>query len=75
MATPLWMLTAGLLALLLTLVLQAFAVMVRTDSGQTMVATAGGLVGLLATFLFAGRLRSARQLRDLTIVARSGCSA
>ena len=72
MASGLWMLAAALAALLLTLVLQALQPMVRTDSGQTMVCTATGLVGVLATIVFAGRVRVTRSLRDLLIVGSLG---
>jgi len=71
-ATPLWMLSAALAALVLTLLLQTLTPSLRTGSGQTMVSTACGLVGILAALVLAGRLRSSRQLRDLAIVSALG---
>ena len=67
-ATPLWMLSAALAALVLTLVLQTLWPSLRTGSGQTMVRTGCGLVAIVAALVLAGRLRHVRQLRDVAIV-------
>lgn len=71
-AASLWMLSAALAALGLTLVLQTFWPSLRTGSGQTMVRTACGLVGIVAALVLAGRLRPVRQLRDVAIVGALG---
>jgi signal transduction histidine kinase len=67
MGTQLWMLSVALVALICTLVLQAIGVRVHSASAVTMMDTASGLIGLLASFVFLERLRVSGQRRDLVI--------
>jgi signal transduction histidine kinase len=62
----------ALLALALTAVLQALSFAVHSLSGHTTVETATGLVGALAAFVFAERMRSTRLLSDLLIALSLG---
>jgi signal transduction histidine kinase len=68
----LWLLIVALLALILTAVLQLLSVAVHSLSGNTMVATAAGLIGVLAAFVFAERMRATHQLRDFLIALALG---
>lgn len=62
----------ALFALALTVVLQALSFAVHSLSGHTTVETATGLVGALAAFVFAERMRSTRLLSDLLIALSLG---
>jgi signal transduction histidine kinase len=61
-----------LIALALTIVLQSLSVTVHSLAGHTMVDTTAGLIGALASFIFAERVRSTHQLRDLLITLALG---
>lgn len=65
-------LAAILVALALTIVLQALSVSVHSFAGHAMVDTTTGLIGALASFVFAERMRSTHQLRDLLIALALG---
>jgi signal transduction histidine kinase len=62
----------ALIALALTILLQALSVTVHSLSGHTMIDTACGLIGALAAFIFAERMRFSHQLRDLLIALSLG---
>jgi signal transduction histidine kinase len=64
MRAQLRILAVALIALALTAVLQALSFSVHTLSGHTAVETATGLIGALATGVFAERTRSSRLLGD-----------
>ncbi len=61
-----------MIALALTIVLQALSVSVHSFAGHAMVDTATGLIGALASFAFAERMRTTHQLRDLLIALALG---
>jgi signal transduction histidine kinase len=63
--SQLWVLVVALLVLVLTAALQVLSVAVHTLTGHTMVATATGLIGALATLALAERAHSTRQPSDL----------
>lgn len=63
---------AALVALALTVVLQALSFAVHSLSGHATVETATGLVGALAALVFAERMRSTRLLGDLLIALSLG---
>jgi signal transduction histidine kinase len=65
-------LAVALIALVLAIVLQALSITVHSLPGHTMVNTAAGLIGALASFIFAERMRSTHQLRDLLIALALG---
>jgi signal transduction histidine kinase len=65
-------LLVAVIALALTIVLQALSVSVHSFAGHAMVDTATGLIGALASFVFAERLRTTHQLRDLLIALSLG---
>lgn len=62
----------ALIALVLTILLQALSVTVHSLPGHTMIDTACGLIGALAAFIFAERMRFSHQLRDLLIALSLG---
>jgi signal transduction histidine kinase len=65
-------LAVALIALALTIALQALSVTVHSLSGHTMVDTTTALIGALASFIFAERTRSTHRLRDLLIALALG---
>jgi signal transduction histidine kinase len=65
-------LAVAVIALALTIALQALSVSVHSFAGHAMVDTAAGLIGALASFVFAERLRTTHQLRDLLIALSLG---
>jgi signal transduction histidine kinase len=65
-------LAAALIALALTVVLQTLSVTIYSPASHSVVDTATGLIGALASFVFAERMRSTRQLRDLLIALALG---
>ena len=67
-----WLLGVAVLAVTLTIVLQSLSVAVQSSSGHATVSTATGLIGALAAFVFAERLRATHQLRDLLIALGLG---
>jgi signal transduction histidine kinase len=67
-----WLLSVAFLAVTLTIVLQSLSIAVQSSSGHATVATATGLIGALAAFVFAERLRATHQLRDLLIALGLG---
>jgi signal transduction histidine kinase len=68
----LWMLAVILLALALTVVLQATSVTAYTPSGRTMLDTTSGLVGAFAAIVFAERAAATRDRRDLLVAVAFG---
>jgi signal transduction histidine kinase len=62
----------ALVALALTAMLQALSFGVHSLSGHTTVETTTGLIGALAAFVFAERMRSTRLLGDLLIALSLG---
>ena len=72
MRAQLWILVVILVALAVTVLLQALSFTVPSLSGHATVETATGLIGVLATFAFAERTRSTRQLRDFLIALSLG---
>jgi len=72
MRAQLWILVVILVALAITVLLQALSFTVPSLSGHATVETATGLIGVLATFAFAERTRSTRQLRDFLIALSLG---
>jgi signal transduction histidine kinase len=72
MRAQLRILAVALIALALTAVLQALSFAVPSFSGHTTVETATGLIGALAAFVFAERMRSTRLLGDLLIALSLG---
>jgi signal transduction histidine kinase len=67
-----WLLSVAFLAVALTVVLQSLSIAVQSSSGHATVATATGLIGALAAFVFAERTRATHQLRDLLIALGLG---
>ncbi len=67
-----WLLSVALLAVALTVLLQSLSVAVQSSSGHATVATATGLIGALAAFVFAERMRATHQLRDFLIALGLG---
>jgi signal transduction histidine kinase len=67
-----WLIAVALLAVALTIVLRTLSVAVDSTSGHAMVSTATGLIGALAAFVFAERMRASHQLRDLLIALALG---
>jgi signal transduction histidine kinase len=65
-------LAVALIALALTIFLQTLSVTVHSLSGHAMADTATGLIGALASFIFAERTRTTHQLRDLLIAITLG---
>ncbi len=63
---------ATLIAIALAVVLQALSITVQNMSGHAVLDTATGLIGGLASFIFAERTRSTGQLRDLLIALALG---
>jgi signal transduction histidine kinase len=70
--TQTWLLGVVLLAVTLTVVLQALSITVNSSSGHATVSTATGLIGALAAFVFAERVRATHQLRDFLIALGLG---
>jgi signal transduction histidine kinase len=68
----LWIISVALVALSTTVVLQAFSFTVPTLAGHTTVETATGLIGALATVIFAERVRATHRLRDFLIALSLG---
>jgi signal transduction histidine kinase len=67
-----WPLGVALLAVTVTVVLQTLSVAVRSASGDATLSTATGLIGALAAFVFAERMRATHQLRDFLIALGLG---
>jgi len=67
-----WLIGVALLAVAVTVVLQALSVAVNSSSGHATVSTATGLIGALAAFVFAERMHAAHQLRDFLIALGLG---
>jgi signal transduction histidine kinase len=55
------------IAVAFTIATSPFSISVHSPSGKTMLDTAAGLIGALATFVFLERWRSTQQLRDLLL--------
>jgi signal transduction histidine kinase len=68
----LWIVSVAVVALGATVVLQTLSFAVPSLAGHTTVETATGLIGALATFIFAERVRSTRRLRDFLIALSLG---
>ncbi len=67
-----WLIVVALLAVAVTIVLQALSVAVNSASGHATVSTATGLIGALAAFVFAERMHTTHQLRDFLIALALG---
>ena len=67
-----WPLGLALLAVVFTVVLQTLSIEVRSSSGHATLSTATGLIGALAAFVFAERMRATHQLRDFLIALALG---
>jgi signal transduction histidine kinase len=68
----LWLPAVLVLALLLTAALQTLSVSVQTLAGHTVMTTATGLIGALATMLFVQRTRATHQLCDRVMAIAFG---
>ena len=66
------LLGVAFLAVAVTVLLQTLSITVSSSSGHATVSTATGLIGALAAFVFAERMRATHQLRDLLIALGLG---
>lgn len=62
----------ALVAVVLTVLLQTLSIAVRSSSGDATLSAATGLIGALAAFVFAERMRATHQLRDFLIALALG---
>jgi signal transduction histidine kinase len=60
------------IAVVFTIATSPFSISVHSPSGKTVLDTAAGLIGALATFVFLERWRSTHQLRDLLLTLSLG---